>query len=792
MTATRSRGNTPKKTPGSGPWWAIVLWIFFEICIWGGVAAVIVGGIFAFSVDQELTAKFEGKRWKLPSQVFSDTLSVTPETTFSTSGLVDRLRRLNYREVNNEPKQVGEFHQRDNALEIYQRRFEYPNEVVEARLVRLTVVNDRIARIFDLTHQRELVMLDIEPELIGRFFGQVQEVRRIIPYNDIPKSLVWSVVAVEDANFFHHYGVNVRGIARAVIKGLIRLDLREGGSSITQQLVKNFYLTPERTIVRKLKEMVMAIVLEMHYSKEEIFKVYINEIYFGQSGSVSICGLGEAAEFYFAKRAEELTLAESALLAGLIRSPAGYDPRKHEERAKIRRDYILARLAKMPAAMRELKVTKADLQNAAKQELAVHRHLPPRTIARYFIDLLRQQLAKTYGEEVLQSEGLRIFTSLDVPMQKRAEQAVADGLADLEKNNPSLRGEGENRLQAALVVIEPSTGLVRAMVGGRDYVSSSYNRAVQMRRQTGSVFKPFVYTAGFLRAHEDSGFAFTGASTVEDKPFTVTSGGRPWSPQNYDHKYEGRITVRHALEMSRNAPTARLAMDIGLERIVDTARAMGVTADLPKYPSLSLGIAEMSPLEVASAYAVLANQGSFNEPITFRDVVDRQGNVLEKRSMKTRRALPPEVAFLTTSLLQGVLDRGTAASARARGFLLPAAGKTGTTSDANDAWFAGYTPSLLAVTWVGFDRERKVGLTGASAALPLWVRFMIEQTRGRAAEPFEPPPGIIFKKICQDSGLLSRYNCLHVVEEAFEEGREPTTECNLHRDGILDFFRKKE
>jgi penicillin-binding protein 1B len=768
-----------------------LLWLAFELFIWGSLVAVVAGGFYAFSVDQELTAKFEGKRWKLPSQVYSDTLTITPEMKLTTSGVVDRLKRLNYHEVTEEPKQAGEYRAQATALEIFQRRFDYPGEMVKPRLVRVTLNGDRVGKLLDVTERKDLTMLDIEPELIGRFFGQVQEVRRIIPWADIPKSLVWSVVAVEDAGFFHHHGINVRGVLRATLKAAIHLKAREGGSSITQQLVKNFYLTPERTVLRKLKEMVMAVVLEMHYPKEKIFEVYINEIYFGQQGSVSICGLGEAAEFYFAKRAEDLTLAESALLAGLIRSPLGYDPRKHEERAKIRRDYILTRLADMPEALRELKVDQAALRAAAKQELAVHRRLPPRTIAPYFIDLLRQQLARTYGEDVLQSEGLRVFTTLDVPTQKRAEAAVTEGLADLEKNNANLRGGGENRLQAALIVIEPGTGYVRAMVGGRDYASSSYNRAVQMRRQTGSVFKPFVYTAGFLRAHEDRSFSFTGATIVEDKSFSVMSGGRPWTPQNYDHIFEGRITVRHALEHSRNVPTARLAMQIGLDRIVSTARAMGVTADLPQYPSLSLGIAEMSPLEVASAYSVLANQGYYNEPLTFRDVVDRAGNVLEKRSVRTRRALPAEVAFLTTSLLQGVIDRGTAAAARSRGFTLPAAGKTGTTSSEYDAWFAGYTPSLLAVTWVGFDRERNVGLTGASAALPLWVKFMIEQTRGQAAETFEPPPGIVFRKICQDSGLLSRYNCPHVVEEAFEDGREPTEECNVHRDGLLEFFRKK-
>lgn len=792
---TKSRAKTTRrrKKPDPGrPWLRQVLWWAFEIFIWSSILAVVIGGIYAYQIDSELTEKFEGKRWKLPSQVYSDAMTVIPGTLVTTSGMIERLQRMNYQEVMREPTQPGEYRRKEGQLEIFLRRFEYPEETVEPHFVRLWLSGNAVSKIYDVTNGRQLYVLKIDPELIGRFFGQVQEARRIIPWHDIPKSLVWSVVAVEDAAFFRHHGINIKGIMRAVLKGLSRFSFREGGSSITQQLVKNFYLSPERTVSRKLKEMVMAIVLEMHYPKEKIFEVYINEIYFGQSGSVSICGLGEAAEFYFGKRAEELTLAESALLAGLIRSPAGYDPRRHEERAKIRRDYILSRLAKTPKALEEIGVVAEDLDKAKEQEMAVHRHLPPRTIAPYFIGLLRSQLAQTYGEESLQSEGLQIFTTLDVATQRMAENAVKTSIEQLEKNNRSLRVEDANKLQAAIVVIEPSTGYVRAMMGGRDYVSSPYNRVVQMKRQVGSVFKPFIYTAGFLRAHEDRDFEFTGATLVEDAPLSITTGGRKWSPQNFDRKFEGTITVRRALEKSRNVPTVRLAMNIGLDNIVDTARAMGVTADLPKYPSLSLGVAEMSPLEVAVAFATLANQGYYNEPITIRDVVDQQGHVLKKRRVKTRRALPSEVAYLMTHLMQGAVNHGTGGAVRRLGFKLPVAGKTGTTNDAKDAWFVGFTPSILAAVWVGFDRNRNVGLTGAAAALPVWTRFMLAHTRGQAAQKFDPPPGIVFRKICQNSGLLSRYNCPNVREEAFESGHEPEEECNVHRDGVLDFFRNRE
>jgi penicillin-binding protein 1B len=773
-------------------WFHYALWWAFNLAFWATLAAVIAGGLYAFSIDHDLTAKFEGKRWKLPTHVYSDSLTMLPGSLLLTTGVLDRLQRLDYQSVDHEPARPGEFFKSPTALWIYLRKFTYPGEIVQPRLVKITLNGDVIAKVFDLTKKEEMPMVEVEPELIGRFFGQVQEERRLIPWAAIPKSLVWSVAAVEDAAFFEHHGINVKGVFRALLKGLIRFKIREGGSGLTQQLVKNMYLSPERTLTRKGREAVMAIVLEMHYPKEKIFEVYINEIYFGQSGSVSICGLGEAAWFYFGKNPEELTLAESALLASLIRSPTGYNPRKFEERARIRRDYILDRLAKMPEAMAQLHVTAADLVAAKTQTLSVNRHMPSRTIAPFFIDFLRQQLTASYGEDVLQSEGLAIYTTLDVALQRMAERAVQKSLAELEASAKSLVANDDNRLQAALIALEPSTGYVRAMVGGRDYAASPFNRAVQMRRQVGSAFKPFVYTAAFLRAYEDRNYHFTGATMLKDEPLTIPSGGKPWSPQNFDGKFEGDVTVRHALEHSRNVPTARVALDVGLDRVIAAARQMGVIAKLEPYPSLALGVAEMSPLELAASYAPLASQGYYCEPIAIRDVVDRNGRVLEKRGVKPRRALPTQVAYLVTHILEGVLETGTAAGARRMGLKIPAAGKTGTTNEGHDAWFVGYTPSLLAATWVGFDREKNVGLTGARAALPIWTRFMIDYARGQQGDAFEPPPGIVFRKIDERSGLLAHYDSPETADEAFLEGAEPRSESPLNRDSVIDFFRQRK
>jgi len=798
----------PKKA--ARRWWRILLWWIFEIGVWCTLALMIVFALFAYSVDEELREKFENPRWKLPSHIYSDSMWIYPGRLLSTSGLIERLKQLNYQETTDEPTRPGEYRLTPNEVLIYQKKFEYPGETVAARLVRVSLGGEAIVQLFDITNKTPLDVLRIEPMKIGSIFPQFQIERRIIPYDELPASLVWSVVAIEDSSFFDHHGINFRGIARAFFKGLAQFEFSEGGSSITQQLVKNLYLKPEHTFRRKLIEAAMALTLEMHYPKEKIFEVYINEIYFGQLGGVSICGVGEAANFYFGKRGEDLSLSEAALLAGLIRSPAVYNPRNKDavERARNRRDYILDRLADNPRAKRELGVEELDLELAKNQEVqdsVIKIYISPESIGPYFIMFLTEQLRKAYGEEVLQSQGLRIFTTLDVTTQLMAEQAVREALEELETNNVKLRAEDDNKLQAAMVVLEPSTGAVRAMVGGRSFRQTQLNRAVQMRRQVGSVFKPVVYTAAFLRAYHDRDFHFSGATMLKDEPwFLEVAGQPPWKPGNSDRKFEGGITVRRALEGSRNVPTARLAVEIGIDRVLETAKLLldlegtpdqgenGKGPKLPAVPSLALGVAEMSPMDVATMFGTIANEGQYNEPITIRDVVDREGNVLQKARLKTKQKLPPEVAYQVTSLLEGVVDYGTAQNVRRWGLKIPCAGKTGTTDDKKDAWFVGYTPQILAAVWVGFDRERRVGLYGAQAALPIWLKFMIAFTRDGAGEPFEPPPGIVFRNICQETGLLAHAESRKIRREAFLEGTEPREESDVNRDAVIDYFKTVE
>ncbi|MBZ0273432.1 PBP1A family penicillin-binding protein [bacterium] len=747
------------------------------------ISLMAAGAVYAYSITDDLVMRFEGKRWKVPSRVYSDSLTLLPGDSIASVGLVDRLTRLQYQPIESGRPQAGEYRQGPNELVIHLRDFDYPWEPVKGYAFRLTLKDGVIRGIENFDTGDELPAVEIEPELIARFFGEFQEDRDIVRYVEVSPHLRNAIVTVEDKRFYRHHGIDPFGFARAMVKNLIARKVVQGGSTITQQLVKNFFLSAERTYARKAKEAVMAIVLEMIYDKDAIFEAYLNEVYFAQEGPVSISGVGQASRHYFGRDVRSLGLAESALLAGLIRSPASYNPNTQMERARARRDLIVRRMFESDL------ITRGQAEEALARDVRVLKRKPTRTIAPYFIDFLRRQLEARYGPDILIGEGLSIFTTLDVNTQRNAEAALTEGLSQLEADFPNLYKEGGP--QGAIVVTQPQTGFIRAMVGGRDYYESQYNRAVQSRRQVGSVFKPFVYTAGFLRAAEDPAFAFTPATVVEDEPYTVEQAGSPnWTPQNYDRQYRGSVTIRDALVHSMNVPTARLAMEVGIDRVASLAYKMGITTPMPEFPALSLGSADLSPLEVANAYSTLANQGTWAAPLSIRDIVDARGEVLEKKPVELRNVMPAEVAYLTTSVMQDVINRGTAQRARGMGFTHPAAGKTGTTDDHKDAWFVGYTPRLLAAVWVGFDEDRNVGLAGSRAALPIWTRFMQAQLAGSEPTPFEEPAGIVHRDVCTESGKLAIYDCPAVRNEVFVKGTEPGEECEIHQDSLIEKFLK--
>ena len=741
----------------------------------GALALPSLRGLDALVVD-----KFNGRRWDFPSRIYSDAALIYPGLDLTAAGVPPRLTRLGYHAVSGAaPLSKGDWRRDAAGIDLFLHDFAYPGEPIADRQVHLDLHGDVVTAMRDVASGEELYALMLEPEVVGGLYDTTWEERREVKLADLPPLLTRAVILTEDRRFYDHGAVDAVGILRAALANVRSGEVVQGGSTLTQQLVKNFFLTNERTMDRKLRELAMAVLVDRRYTKNEILEAYLNEIYLGQNGPQGIFGVWEAAAFYFARGPQQLTIGEIALLAGMIRAPNVYSPYRNPARARERRDVILGLLRDEGA------VTGAEYESARAEPI---RSEPPGgagNAAPYFVDFLRAELQATYPAELLNSRGLGIFTSLDLQTQQQAVGAVRDGLAVLEQRYPRLaaRPDGQ-RLQAALVALRPQTGGVVAMVGGRDYATSQFNRATQAHRQPGSVFKPFVFLAAFDAAQR-GGEPLTPTTVLRDEPFDWHYDGQVWRPDNYGGRYLGNVTARSALEQSLNSATARLAERTGLPAILETARRAGIASPLPSVPSVVLGAAEVTPFEVAQAYATIANQGLRAEARAVSKMVDRQGQVVDRRPLAVERAASAEAAFLTTSLLKGVLERGTGRAARAQGFTRPAAGKTGTTNEARDAWFAGFTPDLVAVVWVGFDDGTPLGLTGGEAALPIWTAFMRQATAAVPPADFHAPGGVALVRIDPYTGDIATAGCPETRIEAFARGTEPTSPCSAHASASL-------
>ena len=593
-------------------------------------------------------------------------------------------------------------------------------------------------------------------KLLAEFF---MENRTPVDIANVPETMIKALIATEDARFYEHHGLDFRGIGRALYRNIRARKVLEGGSTLTQQLAKVLFLTPERSYTRKLKEMILALRIEQRYTKREILSLYLNQIYFG-SGAY---GVEAAAQIYFGKPARDLNIAECALLAGLPRSPKYYSPFKAPESARGRRAYVLNRMAATGVIPRpqadELKKTPLPVQTAVKTGGS----------APYFVEYVRQRVEERFGSSILYSGGLNIYTSLNDELQEYAEQAIAAGLMKIESRHAK---KSTSPLQAALMCIEPSTGRIRAMVGGRDYSRSQFNRALQALRQPGSAFKPIIFAAAL-----DHGF---GASDIlEDSPLTIRlDRNKDWSPENFTRTYQGPVTLRKALSQSLNVPTIRLLEKVGIEETIQYARKFGIKSPLTHYLSLALGSSDVTLSELTAAYAVFAGHGTRLGPVSILMITDSTGRVLYQNDALPAQVIRPETAYLMTNMLRGVIEHGTGWKAREVG--RPAAGKTGTTNDYRDAWFVGYTPGLVAGVWVGYDDQRSIGPkeTGARAAIPIWVEFMKKAHERRETEDFSVPDGLLFKQVDTRTGLLSTENCIHTIREAFLPGTEPRKYCD--------------
>ncbi len=694
--------------------------------------------------------------------------------------LVGSLRRLRYQEVTGQPRLAGQYRRADQGWEIFLNARDDPRAQRPALRVRLAVQDQRITAVTNPVDGGSLDGIELEPEVLSGLSDVIGQLRRPVRLAAVPPHLIQAVLTAEDQRFYEHGGVDAKAVLRAVWVNLRRGEVSQGGSTLTQQLVKNLLLSPKRTWDRKLREAGLATMLEWRYGKQEILEAYLNAIYLGQVGNTGLYGVGAAARGYFGKEVERLTLAEAALIAGLIRAPNSYSPLQSPERATERRDLILAR-------MRDHGIIDEPSRVKASQErVRVKPSSLPRLLGPYFLDSVRTQIEQPQTEDGLGGGGLKIYTTLDPVLQRAAEAAIGRGLDRLEGRYKHLRRkENGQRLQAALIALDPATGEIRAMVGGRDYTQSQFNRVTHARRQPGSAFKPFVYLAGLRFGPSGEPPRLTPVSFVKDEPITLQVGKDTWAPRNYEDRFEGTVTVRRALEQSLNAATVRVASEVGLPQVIRTAREVGFTSPMQPVPALGLGSFEVTPLELATAYVTLANYGERRSPTTLRAVVDREG-VVEEPPRSRAMALRADEAFLLTHLLRGVVDRGTAVAARSLGIDGVVAGKTGTTNDGRDAWFVGYTPRLVALVWVGFDERDVLRLSGGQAALPIWADFMRTAMAVLPSGGFTVPATVSFRDVDPTNGKLANRFCPVVFREAFLPGTEPREVCTDH-GGVGDF-----
>lgn len=633
-------------------------------------------------------------------------------------------------------------------------------------------------------------LLDKNGQIIDEFFV---ENRNPVRLEDIPDVMKRAVLATEDRRFYGHWGIDLWGVFRALRTNVASHGISQGGSTITQQLARNLFLSNSQTFERKLKETVLAVRLERSFSKDEIMELYLNQIYFGEGAY----GVKAAASRYFGKALSDITAPEAAMIAGLAANPSAYSPLRHPEAARARRNVVLRRMEQAGVF--------SEGEREALEEMPVETSTSERPRSRSvgadFSEMIRRELIERYGADQLYRGGLKVYTTLDAKLQQAAQGAIEHQMVELEKQHawsykyllsPATRmgtlqatGGSTPYLQGALVAVEPQTGAIRAMVGGRNFSESSFNRATQARRQPGSSFKPFIYATAFTQGWK------TG-DLLQDSPASWSwagPGGRRqvWSPQNFSHKYAGPVTLRYALMKSINVPAIRLLERVGSKNVIEIAHAMGIRGELPTQLSLALGTGEVTPLEITGAYATFANQGIFRAPYAIERVEDRYGRILESHDPAPREALDERSSYLTLSIMRSVLDFGTAWKARGEyKFKAPAAGKTGTTDDYSDAWFVGFIPRLACGVWVGFDEKKPIGpkMTGAAAALPAWCEFMNAAVAVYGEEEFTPPPGIVEVTTCTATGKIATAACPKTAKDAYRVGQAPSGVCTLHTGGL--------
>jgi penicillin-binding protein 1B len=732
------------------------------------LAAIVVGSVtitalFFIGYLITLERQLDHITWSLPATVYAEPPRLYAGRAVSEEWLQDYFHRLNYTQTDSSSLKAGQYSTSGNSILFVSRSFAGSS----SHPILVTFNDHKILAIQDNVNKQRLGQTLLEPTELATLFGAQWEKRTLIKLKELPKYIVDAVISIEDRRFYQHNGVDLFSVARAVWSNALDKGPLQGASTITQQLAKNLYLSPEKTLRRKINEALLATLMESKYSKKEILEFYLNEVYLGQSGPISVRGIGEASQLYFRKDARLLTVPEAATLAGLIQAPSHYDPYTHPDKTVLRRNTVLAAMKENGA------LSDADYQQFT--QVALNVQTPGKKINRapYFLTYVKKQLKDQFSSRALENEDYKVISTLDYDAQIAAQQALSDGLSTIEK----IRGQRTNKsIQGSLIAIETTTGKIRAFVGGRNFMNSQFDRLTQAHRQPGSSFKPFVYAAALESAFEEQNRFYTPATLVEDEPWSVQIDKAVWQPRNYNGQYNGVVSLRTALAKSMNIPTAKLAYDIGFYRVYGLARRMGFHNVKP-YPSIALGAFEVSPYELIRAYTAFANGGKLVDLQSIAEVMNSKGNIVRDHETTNTPVLHEQTAYLITDMLKTVMNSGTGASIQQWGIHQTMAGKTGTTNDFKDAWFVGYTPDIICLVWVGYDDNTPVGMTGAQAALPIYARFMQKIQSSLSQRDFHMPPGIVAKMIDPYTGKLASESCPNAVRELFIAGTEPLQQC---------------
>ena len=756
-------------------------------------AALLVVGFFAYwyvKYDRIIEQRFRGAVFANSAKIFAAPPVVKIGSKETVSGIAAELRHAGYAEKEGESP-LGSYRLHSGSIEVLPGPESYHSPEAATITVAQGVVSSIKSR-----SAGELEAYELEPQMLTSLFNAGERSKRqLVKYDEIPKVMVEAVTSIEDRRFFQHNGVNFMRLAEAAWIDFTHQRHQQGGSTITMQLSRAFFLTPQKTFKRKLIEMLIAVELEQKFSKQQIFEFYANRVDLGQRGSFTISGLAEGSRSYFNKDLKDITVPEAALLAGLIQAPSFLSPYRHPERALERRNTVIESMVETGAITRE----QADKAKQVPLKLA-----PPNVEASdapYFVDMVRDTIVSRLNEREVNDQEYRIYTTLDPDLQRAAAQAVETGMKLVDEQVTKMRTHktkiGKNKFettvtpgpdpQVALVAMDPHTGEIKALVGGRNYGTSQLNHALA-KRPTGSIFKPFVYAAAMNTALDGSATVITPASIVSDQPSTFSYGDQIYEPRNYKEEYHGDVTLRYALALSLNNATVKVAEEVGYDKVADLARSAGI-ASVKATPAMALGAYDATPVDMTAAYTSFANGGLRLSPIFVSSVRNSKGDVVLNLGSEKNQVLDPRVAFVMTNMLEGVMNFGTAYPVRLRGFTAPAAGKTGTS---HDGWFAGYTSNLLCIVWVGYDDYSDLRLSGAQTAAPIWAEFMkkaVALPEYADVKPFNQPEGVVDVQLDKITNRLATPACPDDYTIAFVAGTEPRDTCD-QTSGVQGFFSR--